>query len=602
MIMEISFIIIELLVTVFIFLLAGIEEKFASNKWRLVYATPFFILIIMTIVSGFSIYYTGLYIAALVCMVSLFAGKKNVKRTLAGAGIICVAISFAFVLVIPERRKHAYLDDFEKAFTIMQEHYVLDREKGIDFSALYKKYHPLFQEVDKTQDHVENYKLWQRYTGEFYDGHVGYQMKREDLFLDALMKSYGNDYGLSLIRLSSGEYAAVNVEGYENSYNVTNDEKDDMGIYRIKNEFLSETADCDRLTLKNAGIKNGTIITKWNGKPIDEYFGELSYYFEQYPVRENEEFYQPVYVAGIGMGMNYGETCVPADEDNNASPSAEITFINDDGIEETVTALSLCAYFPRMYDTINMLDAGTNISNLEWQEIDEETVMMRISEMAYDQETYNGADYTEMTDELRKQVLDYKAKGIKNIVIDLRSNGGGSPYFVEGVACLFAPEGEHSVYYSAVINEDTASFERDEDGMYKKGDLFTYQGENLWADGNIILLVNNHCVSAGDDMTYVMGDFPNVKVMGTTRSNSSCQAVKGVELSSGSISFSAVPNLLPSGEVAIDTYTDHVGRTPFDEKIPMTTELISGIFDKGDDYILKYVVDSFTDYEKGDNT
>ena len=600
--MEISFIIIELLVTVFIFLLAGIEEKFASNKWRLVYATPFFILIIMTIVSGFSIYYTGLYIAALVCMVSLFAGKKNVKRTLAGAGIICVAISFAFVLVIPERRKHAYLDDFEKAFTIMQEHYVLDREKGIDFSALYKKYHPLFQEVDKTQDHVENYKLWQRYTGEFYDGHVGYQMKREDLFLDALMKSYGNDYGLSLIRLSSGEYAAVNVEGYENSYNVTNDEKDDMGIYRIKNEFLSETADCDRLTLKNAGIKNGTIITKWNGKPIDEYFGELSYYFEQYPVRENEEFYQPVYVAGIGMGMNYGETCVPADEDNNASPSAEITFINDDGIEETVTALSLCAYFPRMYDTINMLDAGTNISNLEWQEIDEETVMMRISEMAYDQETYNGADYTEMTDELRKQVLDYKAKGIKNIVIDLRSNGGGSPYFVEGVACLFAPEGEHSVYYSAVINEDTASFERDEDGMYKKGDLFTYQGENLWADGNIILLVNNHCVSAGDDMTYVMGDFPNVKVMGTTRSNSSCQAVKGVELSSGSISFSAVPNLLPSGEVAIDTYTDHVGRTPFDEKIPMTTELISGIFDKGDDYILKYVVDSFTDYEKGDNT
>lgn len=600
--MEISFIIIELLVTVFIFLLAGIEEKFASNKWRLVYATPFFILIIMTIVSGFSIYYTGLYIAALVCMVSLFAGKKNVKRTLAGAGIICVAISFAFVLVIPERRKHAYLDDFEKAFTIMQEHYVLDREKGIDFSALYKKYHPLFQEVDKTQDHVENYKLWQRYTGEFYDGHVGYQMKREDLFLDALMKSYGNDYGLSLIRLSSGEYAAVNVEGYENSYNVTNDEKDDMGIYRIKNKFLSETADCDRLTLKNAGIKNGTIITKWNGKPIDEYFGELSYYFEQYPVRENEEFYQPVYVAGIGMGMNYGETCVPADEDNNASPSAEITFINDDGIEETVTALSLCAYFPRMYDTINMLDAGTNISNLEWQEIDEETVMMRISEMAYDQETYNGADYTEMTDELRKQVLDYKAKGIKNIVIDLRSNGGGSPYFVEGVACLFAPEGEHSVYYSAVINEDTASFERDEDGMYKKGDLFTYQGENLWADGNIILLVNNHCVSAGDDMTYVMGDFPNVKVMGTTRSNSSCQAVKGVELSSGSISFSAVPNLLPSGEVAIDTYTDHVGRTPFDEKIPMTTELISGIFDKGDDYILKYVVDSFTDYEKGDNT
>lgn len=594
MIMEISFIIIELLVTFFIFLLTGIEERFASNRWRLVYAAPLFILIIMTIISGFSVYYTGAYIAALVCIVSLFVCKKGVKRTLAGAGIICAAISFALVLFIPERRKSAYLDDFEKAFSTMKEHYVLDQEKGIDFDELYKIYHPLFKEIDETQDHVENYKLWQRYTGEFYDGHVEYQMKRDDLFQDALMKSYGNDYGLSLIRLSSGEYAAVNVEGYDNSYNVTNDEKDDMGIYRIKDDFLSENAESERLTLKNAGIKNGTIITKWNGKPIDEYFGELSYYLEPYPVRENEEFYQPVYVAGIGMGMNYGETYVPADE--KSSPSAEITFLNDDGIEETVTAPSLSAYFPRMYDTIKRLDAGTNISNLEWQEIDGDTVMIRISEMAYDQETYNGVDYTEMTDELRKQVLDYKSKGIKNIVVDLRSNGGGSPYFVEGVACLFAPEGEHSVYYNAVINEDTASFERDADGMYKKGDLFTYQGENLWADGNIILLVNNHCVSAGDDMTYVMGDYPNVKIMGTTRSNSSCQAVKGVELSSGSVGFSAVPNLLPSGEVAIDTFTDHVGRTPFDEKIPMTQELISGIFDKGDDYILKYAVDSFTDY------
>ena len=263
--MDISFIIIELLISVFIFLLTGIEERFASNRWRLVYAAPLFILIIMTIISGFSVYYTGAYIAALVCMVSLFAGKKNVKRTLAGAGIICAAISFALVLFIPERRKSAYLDDFEKAFSTMKEHYVLDQEKGIDFNELYKIYHPLFKEVDETQDHVENYKLWQRYTGEFYDGHVGYQMKRDDLFLDAIMKSYGNDYGLSLIRLSSGEYAAVNVEGYENSYNVTNDEKDDMGIYRIKDEFLSENADRDRLTLKNAGIKNGTIITKWNG-------------------------------------------------------------------------------------------------------------------------------------------------------------------------------------------------------------------------------------------------------------------------------------------------------------------------------------------------
>ena len=51
-----------------------------------------------------------------------------------------------------------------------------------------------------------------------------------------------------------------------------------------------------------------------------------------------------------------------------------------------------------------------------------------------------------------------------------------------------------------------------------------------------------------------------------------------------------IRNLLPNGEVAIDTYTDHVGRTPFDHEIPFTEEAIEAIFDKGEDYLLDYAV------------
>ena len=115
----------------------------------------------------------------------------------------------------------------------------------------------------------------------------------------------------------------------------------------------------------------------------------------------------------------------------------------------------------------------------------------------------------------------------------------------------------------------------------------------MWHDGQIILLVNAECVSAGDDMTYIMGQFPNVKVMGFTSTNSSCQATTGKDFGAGSISFSAVPNLLEDGEIAIDTYTDHVGRTPFDEKIPFDETSITAIFDEGADYPLDYVANSF---------
>ena len=282
-------------------------------------------------------------------------------------------------------------------------------------------------------------------------------------------------------------------------------------------------------------------------------------------------------------------------EGNNISynPSVDITFIDDNGNEKTVTAPNLGMYAARMFDTMGKIDDGVNITNLEWQEVNEDTYMIRISSMAYDRESYSGSDFKMVSDEVREKVEALKEAGVKNIIFDLRSNSGGNPYFVEAVAQIFAPKGEHITYYNAVINEKTASYDRNADGKYEMGVPSAYEGEDLWHDGKVILLVNAKCVSAGDDMTYIMGSLPNVKVMGFTRSNSSCQAVTGVGLEEGEISFSAVPTLFPDGEIAIDTYSDHVGRTPFDEKIPFDQEAIDAIFDKGEDYLLDYVAKSF---------
>lgn len=596
--MDISFTIIELIMMALLFVVAQQSEKKPNNMWRLLYVAPAFIAVIMVLFIGFDVHHTGIYVAAFVQICALFAEKVRTKRILAVCSVALIAVSFALITLSSKYHREAYYADFEKTFNTMKEHYVIDKEKGIDWDELYAKYKPLFKEVDKSQDFVKNYQVWQQFCGEFYDGHVGYRMSSDGLFRYAFCKSYGNDYGLSLARLSTGEFVAINVEGYDNSYSVDNKDKDDVGFYMVKKVF--DCKDADKLTLKNAGIKNGTIITKWNGKPIDEYYDEIKYYMEQYPVRENEEFYLPMYVAGIGRDMDYGVTYVPGETYENVegkemtdAPVADITFIDESGEEKTITAPCLGSYMMRMYDTNKKLDDGVNITNLKWQKINDDTYIIRISEMAYDQETYSGTDFTEMTDKLRGEVEALKKEGVKNIVFDLRSNGGGSPYFVEGIACLFAPKGEHLTYYSAVINEDTATFERGEDGKYIMGTPSSYVGEDLWHDGNIILLVNAKTVSAGDDMTYMMGDFPNVKVIGLTSSNSSCQAVKVLMLNEGEISFSAVPNLLPNGEIAIDTYTDHVGRTPFDEKIPFDENVIESIFDKGEDYLLNYAVNAF---------
>lgn len=596
--MDFAITIIELALMLGLFILAKVSEKYPNNRWRLLYAAPTFFMIFLAVFDGFDVHHIGMYIAAALQLLALFINKAKKKQGLAICSGVLILITTVIISIVPSYHKSPYYSEFEKNFKIMKEHYVLTKEKGIDWDALYKKYQRGFKKVDEEQDFVGNYKLWQQFTGEFYDGHVGYMMNSDNLAIMALCLSYGNDYGLSLARLSSGEYVAINVEGYDNSYSIADKKEDIVGLYKMKDYYKPENADNDRLTLKKAGIRNGTVITKWNGKPIDEYFKEVNYYMNQYPVRENEEFYLPMYVAGIGNNMDYGITYVPdygvCDKNGieiMSNTSVDITYIDEGGGEKQITAPNLGAYAPRMFDTFEKLDKGVNITNLEWQEINEDTYMIRLSEMAYDQDTYQGVDYSEMTDKLRGEVLALKESGVKNLIFDLRSNGGGSPYFVEGIAKLFAPVGEHLTYYNAVINEDTATYERNAAGKYEMGVPSYYEGEDLWHDGKIVLLVNAMTVSAGDDIVYMMGDYPNVEVIGFTRSNSSCQAVTYISGQTGRLSFSAVPNLLPNGEIAIDTYTDHVGRTPFDYEIPFSPEAINSIFDKGEDYLLGFATD-----------
>ena len=576
---DITLLLFEMAFAVFLIIIAGLIKKYPSNKWRYIYIAPLvFTLIVMSFIT-WDIGMIGLYIAPVIMACSLFSEKVKTRRLINVGAIVVILVTWINISINPNYHRLNLSGDFEEVFSSMKKHYVLADEKGINWDELYKEYKPKFKEADKNQDLTMNYQLWQQYSQEFYDGHVGYIPGKlgEGFMYQIMCESYGNDYGLSLVRLSTGEYAAVNVEGCGMSYSIN--DKDDIGeaeFSMVKNNFKTENADADRLTLVNAGIKNGTIITKWDGKAIDEYFDDIPFYYFQVPVKENEEFYQPMYVAGMG------------------GDSVEISFLDESGEEKTVTAPKLGAYIPRLDNTITKIDKGVKMTNLTWESLNDDTVMLRIYAMAYDSNTYEGADYSEMTDKLREEILAYKEAGFKNIVFDLRSNSGGSPFMVQGIAQLFAPEGEHTTYYAAKINEDTATFERGDDGKYiKEDEMITYQGEDLWHDGQIILLVNAQTVSAGDDMVYMMGDYPNVKVMGTTKSNNSCQAVQGMEISTGQFSFSVVPNLTEDGDIAIDTLTDHEARVPFDEYIPMTKELITSVFDNGEDYILNYAADSF---------
>ncbi len=565
--MDKIFALIELILSAGILLLIRLEKKRPSTRWRILYAVPF---VLAAAVAGFipwDKYYIGVYAGALLFTFCLFTENDRIRIPIVCCGGLLIGGTLLFIMLSPLYGADDYLADFEKGFREMKDYYVLAEEKEIDWDVLYAKYRPQFEEATKQRDEVRNIKLWMQFANEFYDGHVGYSFGDSAAFENALYRIFGNDYGLALMKMSDGSYVAVNVEGCGEAYAVT-EGIDDFDKFR---DTLADDIENKRYIIKNAGIKNGTIITSWDGLSIEELVSKADVMMANMPDAENEAFFRTMYAAGYG-----GEEVV-------------IGFIDEDGSEKTVKAPRLGAYICRLMSTMKKIDEGVFISNLDWQKLDDKTALLRIYSMAYDLKSYSGSDYREMTDTLREQILAYKVEGVNDIIIDLRRNSGGSPFMVMGVAQLFAPLGEHTDCYNAVINKKRAAYERGEDGKYIKGEAITYMGEDLWADGRIVLLVNAETVSAGDEMTYLMSSFPNVTIMGYTKTNSSCQAVSQIELNKGSLSYSAVPSLTEDAEPLIDTYADHKGRVPIDVVIPINEEVIAAVFDRGEDYQLDYV-------------
>ena len=140
--------------------------------------------------------------------------------------------------IYPGYRAPNYVEDFKKGFAEIKTHYALAEHKGMDWDSLYERYLPQFEDADRKHDEIADCLAWNAFAMEFHDGHVAYSPNNENVAKQASEQICGNDYGLSLMTLTNGQTVAVNVE--EDS------------------------------TIAKAGIHNGTVITAWDGMPIEE--------------------------------------------------------------------------------------------------------------------------------------------------------------------------------------------------------------------------------------------------------------------------------------------------------------------------------------------
>lgn len=533
---DIMLVVLGLVFAVLLYKIADYAVSCISTRWKLLYIVPFVVCMVMVALYGMEPAMTGVYAGAVLFLVGFFKEDKKVRQVTSVMAGVCVAISVPICLLYSGYRAPDYLKDFKEGFESMKAHYVLSDYKDIDWDYLYDEYLPQFEEVDKNHDEVENCILWSEFCQEFYDGHVSFVPDDTELVTLAGEKLSGNDYGLALMTLDSGEVAAVNVEA----------------------------------ELAAFGIKNGTIITSWDGRNIEDIEADIKANYMSFPDEDNEAFYKTLLVAGVG-----GDT-------------VDVTYLDDKGNEQKVALNKLGNYYGRLTDTIELLDKGVDGDNLSWTRVDDETACLRIKMMMYDSESYASGDHSEMKEELRADFAELRDSGVTKLIIDLRKNEGGSPDFVMAIASLLAPAGEYSYCYDGVWDEATENYKYDLDtGKYEISNGLIFQGEEAWPDVNITVLVNAECISAGDHLVNILSKFENVTIMGFTETNGSGQGISAIELESGSLTFSAVLMLNEDGSVFVDTDASRENAVKLDVKIPFDENAIKAIFDDGEDYILQ---------------
>lgn len=492
-----------------------------------------------------------LYLETLLPLINLLPGKSG-KLTAAKsvtASVLTFAVCINFLInsisspMVHNYTRYSYTESFRKMLNTMKREYVLSSWKHIDYNTLLEKYLPRVEEAEKNNDEVAYAAIITEVTYRFYDSHV-YSWLSPELDLAAREYLAGNDYGLSMIQLDDGSVIAIFVEP-------------DSKVYDL-------------------GIHDGTTILSWDGQDINEAIKnvECIYPSIKFPVESNEDVFRPVFLAGKG------------------GDSIDITFINDDGDQQSINVQKIGNYDDRLMCSYVML---LNQYNMEYRNnyacmLNDKCGYLRIIKEHFDTVSDNISAirkgyYPKLAEYYAKLIGDLKDQGMEYLVVDIRNNGGGYDSCAGALASLFTDEKTHMVSFGY----------EDKEGYHIAESQYIFP-DGRYKDIPVVVLVNAQCMSAGDGMAKFLGDCSNVTLMGITASSGVNQNDGGYIYLTDNIcvAYPVFLSLSSDSNPLIDTDHTRENRIPLDVNIPMTKENALKIFSVDEiDFELEYAMDYF---------
>ena len=340
----------------------------------------------------------------------------------------------------------SYSEAFEKMFAAARKEYAFNGIEGKqpDWDLLHASLAPRIEEAQHKKDAEAYFSVLRDFTLAFQDGHVG--LNGGEIGQKFYSEQYAGGYGFAVRKLDDGRVMVV---------------------------FVLPEGPAEK-----AGMKTGAVISKFNGKPVDEAIQAV----------------KPSGPASIEANLRYEQAryLVRAPLDTKAT----VIFTNPDGAAAQTAELTAVAERESISVTSPYRNTDPNALPVEY--------VVSSAGIGYVRISTNYDDLNLIIRLFKRALTKFKENNLETLVIDMRANSGGSPLGLAG----FLTDQEIPMGQLQYYSDKTGKFEPQ--GPFNK----ITPNEEQFSFNKMFLLVDQACASACELESYGFSKVPGMVVVG----------------------------------------------------------------------------------------
>lgn len=334
----------------------------------------------------------------------------------------------------------SYTEAFDAMVEKMRTEYAFTEFKNIQWDKLAQTYRPRFEEADRLGDSAMYMLALRDFLWQIPDGHVAVYPFEYPLALDFVINSEGG-IGVVIGETDAGEVIVT---------------------------YITPGGPADR-----AGIQRGAELLEMNGEPILNVVSRNVPFTSPFSTEHVRRLNQLVFAVRFPIGTQ-----------------VEVTYRNPDGTEGTASLRAEQDW--DSFDVAFSQGAPTGYElPVEYEVLDNGIVLASIT--AFDD---NDLLTIQLWERLMQELRENNASGL---IIDMRSNGGGSGFLADQMAAYFFDE-PLVLGNSGSYSEETGEFFFDT----QREERFYLPPEELRYRGPVAVLVGPDCASACEFFAYNM--------------------------------------------------------------------------------------------------